>query len=152
MLYLLPPPPAGVPLAGLYVGGCVERGVGSSFRAQAHAHWAGPAAGWVCVRSWRRLVTARGGWSQLMLHEFAHLVAPGGHHDRWRAAARALGYRLPAQYRKRQRATPAAPWQPVAELVQGSRWCRVMLACGHCWGIVTSPEHAARRYRCQECA
>lgn len=90
-------------LAGVFVGGCVERGVGSSFRARAHAHWAGDHAGWICVRSYRRLYTDSGGPSQLMLHELAHLIAPGGHHDKWRAAARALGYRLPARYQKRRK-------------------------------------------------
>jgi hypothetical protein len=86
---------------GLFVGGCVERGVGSRFRHQAHAHWSGDHAGWICVLSWRRLYTAQGTPSQLMLHEVAHLLAPGGHHDKWRAQARELGYRLPARYQKK---------------------------------------------------
>lgn len=86
---------------GLFVGGCVERGVGSRFRSQAHAHDRGGAhEGWICVLSPKRLYTASGGVSQLMLHELAHLLAPGGHNDKWRAQARALGYRLPARYQK----------------------------------------------------
>lgn len=90
-------------LAGVFVGGCVVRGVGSSFRAQAHAHLDGAHRGWICVRSWRRLYTASGAPGQLMLHELAHLVSGRGHDDAWRAAARSLGYRLPAQYRKAPR-------------------------------------------------
>lgn len=89
---------------GLFVGGCVERGVGSSFRARAHAHSrAGHHQGWICVRSRHRIYTASGGPSQLMLHELAHLLTGQGHTDKWRAAARALGYRLPAHYKKRSR-------------------------------------------------
>lgn len=101
MISLLPQRPDEVPPFGLFIGGCVERGVGSSFRAQAHAHDdpTDPHHLWICVRSYRRLVLQhRHGWSQLMLHEMAHLAAPGGHHDRWRAAARTLGYRVPMRY------------------------------------------------------
>lgn len=90
---------------GLFVGGCVTRGVGSSFRHQAHAHIdpTDEHLGWICVRSWRRLHTAAGRPSQIMLHELAHLLTGQGHTDKWRAAARELGYRLPAHYRKRPR-------------------------------------------------
>lgn len=88
---------------GLFVGGCVERGDGSRFRVRAHAHWGDDHTGWICVLSPRRLYTESGKPSQVMLHELAHLLEPGGHHDKWRAAARALGYRLPAHYRKRTR-------------------------------------------------
>lgn len=90
---------------GLFVGGCVERGPGSSFRRQAHAHAHPTSArwGWVCVRSWRRLLTASGAPSQLLLHELAHVITGQGHTDRWRAEARALGYRLPAHYAKAPR-------------------------------------------------
>ena len=51
----------------------------------------------------KRLYTDSGKVSQLMLHELAHLLAPGGHHDKWRAMARSLGYRLPKQYLKKKR-------------------------------------------------
>lgn len=94
---------------GLFVGGCVERGDGSSFRAQAHAHNqpGDEHQGWVCVRSPRRLYTAAGTPSQVMLHELAHLLTPGqGHTDAWRAMARSLGYRVRAHEEKRLR--PAA--------------------------------------------
>jgi hypothetical protein len=94
---------------GLFVGGCVKRGIGSSFRHQAHAHnyLKDPLLGWICVRSPRRLCTASGKPSQLMLHEVAHLLCTGhGHDDLWRATARSLGYRLQAHERKRIRNPP----------------------------------------------
>jgi hypothetical protein len=91
---------------GIYVGGCVQRGEGSSFRAQAHAHtdsnWIYP--GWICVRSAKRLYTSNGGASQLMLHELAHILTGEGHTDKWRAKAKELGYRLPKHYKKKVRA------------------------------------------------
>ena len=60
---------------GLFVGGCVERGDGSSFRRKAHAHVVGQWRGWICVRSGKRLYvagTTRPGL--LMWHELAHLI------------------------------------------------------------------------------
>ena len=90
-------------LRGIFIGGCVERGVGSSFRAQAHAHIDGddPFKGFVCVRSQRRLFTASGSLSQLMLHEIAHVLTGHGHDDVWRRKAREMGYRLPKRYLKK---------------------------------------------------
>ncbi len=90
-------------LAGVFVGGCVARGVGSSFRAQGHAHTGhrDPHCGWVCIRSSRRLVTASGNLGQLVLHELAHIDTGQGHTDKWRARCQELGYRLQANERKR---------------------------------------------------
>lgn len=103
---------------GIFVGGCVERGEGSSFRAMAHAHYHVDEAkqkkmlysqtqidamGWICVRSSKRLYTTDGRPSQLMLHELAHILTSHGHTDKWRAKARELGYRLPARYQKHKR-------------------------------------------------
>ena len=72
---------------GVFVGGCVCRGVGSSFRAKAHAHLDGPHAGWICYRSTR--------WwhvDLLHLHEVAHLVSGEQHHnDRYRQVLVDLG-------------------------------------------------------------
>ena len=68
---------------GIFVGGCVLRGEGSSFRAKAHAHAIIPGTrnyygdgkflGWVCVRSAQRLFTSSGKISQLLWHETAHI-------------------------------------------------------------------------------
>jgi hypothetical protein len=85
-------------VVGVFIGGCVDRGAGSSFRARAHAHTHGTNAGWICVRGWRRLYQR-----QLMLHELAHILCGQGHTDKWRKTLRALGGRLPARYRKVKR-------------------------------------------------
>jgi hypothetical protein len=67
-------------LRGVFVGGCVSRGVGSKFRAKAHAHTTGEHRGWICFRS-TRWINIR----ELWLHELAHVVTRDGHTDRWRA-------------------------------------------------------------------
>jgi hypothetical protein len=77
----------GWPVAGVFVGGCVERGVGSSFRASAHTHWTGRFASWICVRSARRVLTETGQPSRLLLHEIAHVLAPKASHGSRRFVA-----------------------------------------------------------------
>lgn len=79
------------PLAvkGVFVGGCVKRGDGSRFRAKAHSHDSNSFldfGGWICFLSAKRL-TAR----ELVLHELAHILAPGGHNDKWRAKVLEIG-------------------------------------------------------------
>lgn len=66
---------------GTFVGGCVERGEGSSFRRKAHAHCYPkyPHFGWICVRSPKRLYNKQGGASHLMWHEMAHIMTQDGH-------------------------------------------------------------------------
>lgn len=81
------------PLVGVFVGGCVARGDGSSFRARAHAHWNGRFAGWICVRSAKRLYTPSGGASNLLLHELAHILTKQGHTDKFREVFKMLGGR-----------------------------------------------------------
>lgn len=90
---------------GLFVGGCVRRGVGSRFRARAHAHIGAhdPYKGWICVPSPKRLYTTSGNTSQLMRHELAHLISGSGHTEAWRCAAQIVGYRIPARYQKQVR-------------------------------------------------
>ena len=68
---------------GIFVGGCVARGEGSSFRAKAHAHCVIPGTrnyqgngrflGWICFRSAKRLFTSSGKPSQLLWHETVHI-------------------------------------------------------------------------------
>ncbi len=76
---------------GVFVQGCVDRGDGSSFRRQAHAHTSKtyPNYGWICIRSPKRL-TQKG----LLIHELCHILTGDGHTDKWRAKVRELGGRL----------------------------------------------------------
>ena len=82
---------------GTFVGGCIERGDGSSFRRRAHAHCfdVDSHKGWICVRSPRRLRMANGRPSMLMLHEMAHILTPNHWHDDvWRSKVKELGGRI----------------------------------------------------------
>lgn len=65
----------------VFVGGCVERGDGSSFRRKAHAHTRNddPHRGTICVRSPKRLYTPSAKPSYLMWHELAHILTGHGH-------------------------------------------------------------------------
>lgn len=79
---------------GIFVGGCVARGDGSSFRAFAHAHSNAQDGhvGWICVRAAKRLED-----DALMIHELAHLsLGEGKHGDAWRREVLALGGTLDA--------------------------------------------------------
>jgi Zn ribbon nucleic-acid-binding protein len=95
---------------GIFVGGCVKRGPGSSFRAKAHAHndTAGPWFGWICVRSLKRIGETQGQTvtnpSRLLWHEYAHLLTPNhGHDDAWRRKMTELHQPIKEQYRKKKR-------------------------------------------------
>ena len=73
-------------IKGVYVGGCVARGDGSSFRSKAHAHIIGRYTGWLCFRRADRLMC-----ESLVIHELAHLTTGHGHDDTWRAEVMRLG-------------------------------------------------------------
>ncbi len=90
---------------GVFVGGCVNRGEGSSFRAQGHAHCfkGSTNEGWICVRSKKRLFMANGKPSRLLWHELAHILSKAGHTDKWRAKMKELGQPLEARYKKKKR-------------------------------------------------
>lgn len=96
-------------LKGVFLGGCVDRGDGSSFRRKAHAHARTQTnQGWICVRSRHRLMSTNGRKpSLLMYHELAHLISKQGHTDKWRQAMRELCGRVwpswVAKPRKRRR-------------------------------------------------
>jgi hypothetical protein len=113
-----PPIEMATVVRGIFLGGCVKRGVGSSFRHQAHAHNepSDKHFNWICVRSIKRLgeytlLPGDDGLTHVMItkpsrllwHEFAHLLCPGhGHDDTWRRKMRELKQPLPAHYRKRK--------------------------------------------------
>lgn len=106
-------------IKGIFLGGCVSKGVGSSFRAQAHAHnhKHDEHFGWVCFRSIKRLgaydvIEQDDGTAEVriskpgrtLMHEWAHVLVPNeGHTDRWRAMMRELGQPIPKQCQKKAR-------------------------------------------------
>ena len=70
---------------GIFVGGCVQRGDGSSFRAQAHAHSAlwSASLGWICIRSAKRVfVNGSNKPSTLLWHETAHIWRRSWSHEK----------------------------------------------------------------------
>lgn len=102
--------PTWLEVKGIFVGGCVARGSGSSFRAKAHAHNRRDDIyfGWICVRSVKRLGETRGQFitnpSQLLWHEYAHILTPSHYHDdTWRDKMKQLHQPIKEQYRKKER-------------------------------------------------
>lgn len=82
---------------GVFYGGCVARGEGSSFRAKAHAHCfpQDPYHGWVCYRSAKRLHQRH-----LLIHELAHIITKNGHTRKFYKCVRRLGGRITAGGRR----------------------------------------------------
>jgi hypothetical protein len=85
---------------GIFYGGCVDHSIhgmkeGTSFRAQAHAHyvkWKGKFSkygGWICVRGAKRLKQR-----SLLIHELAHIVTNEGHTKKFYECVRRLGGRI----------------------------------------------------------
>ena len=104
----------------IFIGGCFERGVGSSFRAMGHAHnmttkpaWKAN-FGWICLRAIKRLgeheiIDNKDGTvdvrvikpSHTLKHEYAHILAPNqGHTETWAKRLKELGANT-KEYRRR---------------------------------------------------
>ena len=89
-------------LNGIFVGGCVSRGEGSSFRAKAHTHFDENDMAWICVRSIKRVYMPDGiRPSNLILHELAHALVDKRHwhDDVWMTKLHELGGNIDAQYK-----------------------------------------------------
>ena len=77
---------------GIFVGGCIERKEGSSFRAKAHAHLVkhkgkySKYGGWICIRSAKRLSQIN-----LLRHELAHIIVGQGHTKKFYECVRRIG-------------------------------------------------------------
>lgn len=86
------------PLTKVFVGGCIARGEGSSFRASAHAHNSKTDKhfGTTCIRSKKpdTLRLPNGEPSNLMKHEYAHILCPNEGHTRkyWTVLAKIGGF------------------------------------------------------------
>lgn len=97
-----PVPPSMPEVRGLFTGGCVSRGVGSSFRATAHAHVSGEWMGWICVRGREEVYRYDGETpSRTLMHEYAHIVSGTGHDAHWRGEMARLCQPIEAKYVRR---------------------------------------------------
>lgn len=142
--------PAWVEVKGIFVGGCIERGIGSSFRAKAHAHnrQSDKYFGWICVRSIKRVGEVQGQVitkpSHLLWHEYAHILTPNHYHDdTWRRKMRELGQPIPEQYQKKARYSRGA-WLVRRFCPRCREWVDTFPPahneCPKCGGITLSKE------------
>jgi hypothetical protein len=115
------------PKARVFVGGCVERGDGSSFRAHAHAHirdneW----RGWICIRSKKpeTLRLADGEPTNLLKHEYAHILTLMGHTRKFYQTLYAIGGYMeePMRYGhyRKDFMDQRARWSAIKDLVGNS--------------------------------
>jgi len=113
---VIKPPIEWPEVKGIFFGGCVKRGKGSSFRAKAHAHneIGQEYFGWICFRSIKRIKFCvvgdhDNGFSiskpnRILFHEYAHILTPNHFHDDvWRAKMRELKQPILQQYKKKKR-------------------------------------------------
>jgi hypothetical protein len=82
---------------GIFVGGCIVRKEGSSFRATAHMHMDPkyPYFGWICIRGKKRAAQ-----KSLLIHELAHLISKEGHTRKFYETVRRLGGRITGNDRR----------------------------------------------------
>lgn len=112
------------PRARIFIGGCVARGEGSSFRASGHAHTTGPHINWICIRSKKPEVLRLpdGTPTNLLKHEYAHILTLEGHTAKfWETLASIGGYMERDSYyghEKKDYDKLRVRWEDVAEKVQ----------------------------------
>src|SRR3990167_5671638 len=90
------------PLKGVFNGGCVDRGEGSSSRRMGHAHIDknGENPGWICIRSMKRIYNPRTGkLDDTLLHELAHILTGQGHTLTWGRKFKELAHKFGVPYR-----------------------------------------------------
>ena len=91
---------------GVHVGGCVAgrrwpRAADWDVEAHAHNGDHDPWSGWICVASERSLFTRSRRPTRVMVHEYAHLLAPNSRHGAaWQEAVTDLGYPSEAQWHR----------------------------------------------------
>lgn len=83
---------------GVHLGGCVEMGsdeVHRQVELRGHAHTSSQSYwhGWICIINPNDAFTRRGGPTNLVLHEYAHLLCGErvGHGAKWKTTVTALG-------------------------------------------------------------
>jgi len=81
---------------GIYVGGCIDErvawGIWEGAAAHAHNDRKSPWFGWICILHARDVLTPTGKPSNILLHEYAHLLAPDvGHTAKWKRIVTELG-------------------------------------------------------------
>ncbi len=105
------PVPVDMPgVKGIFLGGCVREGVGSSLDSRgsypiAHTHIGNIAEKrWICYRN--PVIYRDPAYEYVRWHEYAHVLANQGHTDKWRRIMQSLGQPIPPMYARRSRKKP----------------------------------------------
>ena len=86
------PPAAWTEVKGIFVGGCVERGDGSSFRHRRTRTHTAPTTPGLDLHSRSQACGAERQAARLLIHEYAHILQPSaGHGPAWQKRVALLG-------------------------------------------------------------